>query len=222
MSLVVVENLHKEFFLGTQNVLALRGVNLSYENGELQGIRGSSGSGKTTLLNLIGCLDYPTSGHIYFDGENVSRLNRKQLTEFRAQKIGFIFQTFNLIPTLSAFENIEYPLVLLHKDAKTRETMVNEALDQVGLISFAKHKPAQLSGGKRQRVAIARAIVKKPRLILADEPTANLDVKTANEILDVMVRLNRTSQTGFIFTSHDQLVLQRATRVIHLVDGLGQ
>lgn len=222
MALVVVENLHKEFLLGTQNVQALRGVNLSYENGELLGISGSSGSGKTTLLNLIGCLDYPTSGCIYFDGENVSRLSRKELTVFRAQKIGFIFQTFNLIPTLSAFENIEYPLVLLHKDSKTRETMVNEALDQVGLINFAKHKPAQLSGGQRQRVAIARAIVKKPRLILADEPTANLDVKTANEILDVMVRLNRTSQTGFIFTSHDQLVLQRATRKIHLVDGLGQ
>ncbi len=222
MSLVVVENLHKEFFLGNQNVHALRGVNLSYENGELLGISGSSGSGKTTLLNLIGCLDYPTSGKIFFDGENVSQLSRKELTEFRANKIGFIFQTFNLIPTLSAYENIEYPLVLLNKDQSSRTSLVNEALEQVGLLQFAHHRPAQLSGGQRQRVAIARAIVKKPRLILADEPTANLDVKTANEILDVMVRLNQTNQVGFIFTSHDQLVLGRATRKIHLVDGQGK
>ena len=219
MSLVLVENLHKEFLLGSQNVQALRGVDLKYESGELLGISGSSGSGKTTLLNLIGCLDYPTLGNIYFDGANVSQLDRKKLTEFRAQKIGFIFQTFNLIPTLSAFENIEYPLVLLHLESKERARMVNEALDQVGLLSFSHHRPAQLSGGQRQRVAIARAIVKKPRLILADEPTANLDVKTAGEILDVMVELNRSSRTGFIFTSHDQLVLQRATRQVDLIDG---
>ncbi len=219
MSLVVVNQLHKEFILGSQNVQALRGVSLSYESGELLAISGSSGSGKTTLLNLIGCLDYPTSGSIYFEGENVSQLDRKRLTQFRALKIGFIFQTFNLIPTLTAYENIEYPLLLLRLGFNERSKLVNEALEQVGLRKFSEHRPAQLSGGQRQRVAIARAIVKKPRLILADEPTANLDVKTANEILDVMVRLNQNSQVGFIFTSHDQLVLKRASREIHLVDG---
>ncbi len=219
MPLVEVRDLHKEFSLGEQHVKALRGVDLQYQSGELLGIRGSSGSGKTTLLNLIGCLDYPTSGEIFFEGENVSQLNRKSLTEFRAHKIGFIFQTFNLIPTLSAFENIEYPLVLLKKNSETRRALVNEALRQVGLTQFGHHRPDQLSGGQRQRVAIARAIVKKPKLILADEPTANLDVQTASEILDVMVNLNRQNQVGFIFTSHDELVLKRATRQIHLVDG---
>ncbi len=219
MSLVSVQNLHKNFLLGNQNVNALRGVDLNYESGELLGISGSSGSGKTTLLNLIGGLDYPSEGNIFFEGENISKLERKKLTAFRAQKLGFIFQTFNLIPTLSAFENVEYPLVLLGVDSKARAIAVSESLEQVGLASFSHHRPAQLSGGQRQRVAIARAIVKKPRLILADEPTANLDVKTAGEILDVMVALNRTHKTGFIFTSHDQLVLSRATRQLHLVDG---
>jgi putative ABC transport system ATP-binding protein len=219
VNLIEVKDLHKEFSLGVQNVKALRGVDLDYESGELLGIRGSSGSGKTTLLNLIGCLDYPTSGEIFFEGENVSQLNRKSLTALRAHKIGFIFQTFNLIPTLSAYENIEYPLLLLKQSSEQRKTQVEEALEQVGLSRFGHHRPDQLSGGQRQRVAIARAIVKKPKLILADEPTANLDVKTANEILDVMVRLNKSNHVGFIFTSHDENVLKRASRQIHLVDG---
>jgi len=219
MILVQIKDLHKEFLLGSQKVEALRGVDLEYADGEMLGIRGSSGSGKTTLLNLIGGLDYPTRGQVFFDGHDLALLNRKKLTEFRAHKIGFIFQTFNLIPTLSAFENIEYPLMLLNESPKTRQQMVTLALEQVGLSTFAHHRPAQLSGGQRQRVAIARAIVKNPRLILADEPTANLDVKTAGEVLEVMVRLNKSNRTGFIFTSHDQLVLQRASRQVHLVDG---
>lgn len=209
----------KTYLLGKTEVRALRNIDLKIHEGEFLALAGTSGSGKTTLLNLFGCIDQPTSGRILVDGIDVSGMNSNELAHFRAKKIGFIFQTFNLLPILSAEENVEYPLMMTHIPAGERRKLAREALAKVGLDRFADHRPDQLSGGQRQRVAIARALVKKPRIILADEPTANLDKNTAMEILRLMKDLNQSVQVTFVFSTHDSLVLSLASRVFHMSDG---
>lgn len=217
--IVIVHTVHKRFHLGDYEVHALRGVNLEVKARALLAIAGTSGSGKTTLLNLIGCIDLPSSGQVYFKGVDTQTMDDQELSKMRALSIGFVFQTFNLLPVLTALENVEYPLQLLGYPTARRSKEAQEALNRVGLEKFFHHRPAQLSGGQRQRVAIARALVKRPQLILADEPTANLDVKTATEVLELMADLNASEGIAFIFSSHDPLVLKRAKQVVHLVDG---
>jgi putative ABC transport system ATP-binding protein len=219
LPLLVAKEVTKRYRLGGVEVDALRGVDLTVSAGEFMALAGTSGSGKTTLLNLIGAIDRPTSGEIILDGIPLRLLSSDDLARFRCKKLGFVFQTFNLIPTLSTLENVEYPLVLLGMGKDQRKRLAVEALEQVGLGKKLANRPSELSGGQRQRVAIARAMVKKPRLILADEPTANLDRKTAVEILDLMQKLNQEQQTTFIFSTHDQMILTRAQRVFYLADG---
>lgn len=216
---VLAERVYKEYHLGDVTFEALKGVSLSVMDGDFLAIAGSSGSGKTTLLNLFGCIDSITSGSIRIDNYDIASLNPHQLSNFRAHKIGFIFQTFNLLSVLSVWENVEYPLLILGVPKKQRLERVEKALAEVGLETHRHHRPSQLSGGQRQRVAIARALVKNPSLILADEPTANLDKATANGILDLMQRINRETGSTFIFSSHDPDLLSRVERVVHLSDG---
>jgi len=223
MSAVRVENATKDYRLGRTTVPALRGVSLAVERGEFITVAGPSGSGKSTLLNLIGCLDRPTTGRILIGDEDVATLGDDLLSDLRAEKIGFIFQTFNLIPVLSALENVEFPL-LVRQDA-VRGTRANarerarRALEEVGLAEFAHHRPDELSGGQRQRVAVARALVTDPVIVLADEPTANLDSATGDAIISLMLDLNRRDGTTFIFSTHDARVMAHAHRVVHLADG---
>jgi putative ABC transport system ATP-binding protein len=216
MSLVAVKDVTKTYRLGTQDVTALGGVSMSVEAGEFLAIAGPSGSGKTTLLNLIGCLDTPTSGAIEIDGELVSDLTAGRRADLRARKLGFVFQTFNLIPVLTAWENVEYPLLLTKRGDAAR---VRAALEQVGLGDRARHRPPELSGGQQQRVAIARALVTEPALVLADEPTANLDSKTGSDIVALMRRLNRERHTTFVFSTHDPRIMKAADRVLEISDG---
>jgi putative ABC transport system ATP-binding protein len=218
--LVRVENVSKQYRLGDQLVPALSLVNLNIELGVFMAIAGPSGSGKSTLLNLIGCIDTPTSGRIFIGDHDVSSKTPDQLASLRARTIGFIFQTFNLLPVLSAEENVEYPL-LQFKELSTaeRRRRVQRYLEVVGLSDFAHHRPNQLSGGQRQRVAIARALVVHPKIILADEPTANLDHKTGGRILRLMRRINRQTGRTFVFSTHDQRVIDMAVRRVDLEDG---
>jgi len=220
--MVVVEtrNLVKDYALNKLTVNALRGVSLSFEAGEFTAIAGPSGSGKSTFLHLVGCLDTPTAGTIALDGTDVAALNRKQAALLRRRNIGFIFQAYNLIPVLTAIENLSLPLVLLGAAPQEVRDQAEEALAAVGLAGMGKRRPKELSGGQQQRVAIARALVKKPALILADEPTANLDSRTGQEILDLMLALNRDFGTTFIFSTHDRLVMEYARRLVELRDGL--
>lgn len=204
---------------GSLKVHALRDVNLQILPGEFTAIAGPSGSGKSTLLNLIGALDSPTSGHVYFEDRNLSGLSESQLADFRLRSLGFVFQAFNLIPVLTAFENVEYVLTLQGSPQVERRARAFEALCRVGLEAEAGRRPDHLSGGQQQRVAIARAIVHRPILVLADEPTANLDSKTSAALLDLMADLNRRHGITFLFTSHDPLVLSRARRAIYIRDG---
>ena len=215
-----VENVSKEYRLGDQLVPALRSVNLNIEQGLFMAIAGPSGSGKSTLLNLIGCIDTPTSGRIFIGDHDVSSQTPDQLASLRARTIGFIFQTFNLLPVLSAEENVEYPL-LQFKELSTaeRRRRVQRYLQVVGLSDFGHHRPNQLSGGQRQRVAIARALAVHPKIILADEPTANLDHKTGGRILRLMRRINRQTGRTFLFSTHDQRVIDMAVRRVDLEDG---
>lgn len=213
------EKIHKRYPLGKTEVHAIRNVTLEVAEGEFLALAGSSGSGKTTLLNLLGCIDRPTAGEIRVDGQLTSELDKKELALFRSEKLGFVFQTFNLLPVLSALENVEYPLLLLGVPASERQARAHDALKKVGLGKFEDHRPDQLSGGQRQRVAIARALVKSPRIILADEPTANLDKKTAAEVLEIMQKLNAEEGVTIVFSSHDSLVLSRARRVFWMSDG---
>ena len=219
MIIVRTKKLTKNFYLGKTEVHALRGVDIEIEEGEFMAIAGPSGSGKSTLLNLIGCIDIPSSGYIEINGSDVSGLSSNRLAELRASTIGFIFQTFNLLPVLSAFENIEYPLFKKNMKKYERKTKVINALKTVGLEKFARHRPDELSGGQRQRVAIARALVADPRIILADEPTANLDHQTGLDVLKVMRLINEEKKTTFIFSTHDSKVLATANRVVELFDG---
>lgn len=215
-----VENVSKQYRLGDQLVPALRSVNLNIEQGVFMAIAGPSGSGKSTLLNLIGCLDTPTSGRIFIGDQDVSCKSPDQLAALRARTIGFIFQTFNLLPVLSAEENVEYPLLQFKEmSAAERRQRVQRYLEVVGLSEYARHRPNQLSGGQRQRVAIARALAVRPRIILADEPTANLDHKTGGRILRLMRRINRQTGTTFVFSTHDQRVIDLAIRRVDLEDG---
>ena len=180
---------------------------------------GPSGSGKSTLLNLIGCIDKPTSGQILIDGVETSRLSPSRTSVLRREKIGFVFQTFNLIPVFTAAENVEFPLLVQGFDARERRKRVAEALESVGLGARANHRPDLLSGGERQRVAVARAIVHRPSLVLADEPTANLDTRNATQLIDLMRDLNRTLGLTFLFSTHDQRLLEHTPRIIRLTDG---
>jgi len=210
----------KLYRLGKTVIEALRGVTLEIEKGEFLCIAGPSGSGKTTLLNLIGCLDKPTSGMVEIEGRDVTKLSRYELAMIRRRRIGFVFQTFNLIPVLSAYENIEFPLILKGINAKAREKRLQQVLEAVDLEEFARHRPDELSGGQQQRVAIARALVTDPAIILADEPTANLDSETGQAIIELMHEMNRKNGTTFIFSTHDPKVMERASRVINLKDGV--
>jgi putative ABC transport system ATP-binding protein len=220
MEVTKVENVTKIFKIGKLETQALRGVTLSIESGEFTALVGPSGSGKTTLLQLIGCLDQPTSGRVFINGKDISQLNRNQRADTRRGTIGFIFQFFALIPTLSAYENIELPLLLTSVGAAERRQRVTQLLEAVELSDRSHHRPDQLSGGQQQRVAIARALSTKPALILADEPTANLDTPNGKQVMDIMTRLNQETGVTFVFATHDPRVIQYAQRVITLRDGL--
>ena len=220
MEVTKVENVTKIFKIGKLETQALRGVTLSIESGEFTALVGPSGSGKTTLLQLIGCLDQPTSGRVFINGKDISQLNRNQRADTRRGTIGFIFQFFALIPTLSAYENIELPLLLTGVGAAERRQRVTQLLEAVELSDRSHHRPDQLSGGQQQRVAIARALSTKPALILADEPTANLDTPNGKQVMDIMTRLNQETGVTFAFATHDPRVIQYAQRVITLRDGL--
>jgi len=219
MAIVSMQKVVRNYYLGKTVVNALGGIDLEVEKGEFICIAGPSGSGKTTLLNLIGCLDKPTSGKVFLDGDDVERLNDNKLSRLRAERIGFIFQSFNLIPVLSAFENIEYPLLLKGVPRGSRKEKVLAMLEEVELADFTRHRPNQLSGGQRQRVAIARALVTDPEMVLADEPTANLDSKTGEAIVDLMRKINQEMKSTFIFSTHDSMVMKHAHRMIRLQDG---
>ena len=220
-SIIQLTDVTKEYFLGTTKVEDLRGVSFEISRGEFTAIAGPSGSGKSTILNMIGCIDNPTSGRIVLGGDDVSTLPDKKLTKYRRSTISFIFQSFNLIPVLNVFENIELPL-LLEKglDEKARRERVLQLIEEVGLSDRIKNKPNELSGGQRQRVAIARAMVHNPLVILADEPTANLDSSTGAKILERMQELNRRDGTTFLFSTHDSHIMGQARRVIAIKDGL--
>jgi putative ABC transport system ATP-binding protein len=211
----------KNYALGKIAVPALRGVNLDVEPGEFLSIAGPSGSGKTTLLNLIGCVDTASSGVVEVAGQDTAKLPERALTRLRLETIGFIFQSFNLVSVLSVFQNVELPLLLQGKlSSAERKARVTTLLDRVGLHEHIYHRPSELSGGQRQRVAIARALVTNPQLVLADEPTANLDSVTGENILDLMKELNRTEKTTFIFSTHDARVMSHASSVVRLADGV--
>jgi len=220
MNVVRLEHVYKEYLLGEQKVQALQDITLAIESGVFLAIAGPSGSGKTTLLNLIGCIDTPSGGKIFIKDQDVSSKSSNELADLRAQSIGFIFQTFNLLPVLSAAENVEYPLLHRNDISKAeRRRRTDTFLDLVGLAKFAHHRPNQLSGGQRQRVAIARALAIKPLLVLADEPTANLDHSTGSDILLLMRKMNRDLGTTFIFSTHDQRVMTMADRLVRIEDG---
>ncbi len=220
MKQIELLNISKNYRLGNTTIEALKGINFTVNQGEFLSVVGTSGSGKTTLLNIIGCIDTASSGSVKINDLEITGLNDNQLTDLRLKKIGFIFQTFNLIPVLNVYENIEFPLLLLKNMSKKDMILrINELIDQVGLRDFIKHKPGELSGGQRQRVAIARALVTEPAIILADEPTANLDTKTGNSILELMKSINRQIKTTFIFSTHDPEVLKYAERIVNIKDG---
>lgn len=217
--LIKINNLIKRFPVGKGHFTALNGIDLDFMEGEFSGIVGPSGSGKTTLLNIIGSLDSPTEGTATVLGEEISNLNKKQAALLRREHMGFIFQTYNLLPVYTVFENVEFPLLLLNMDASERKNAVLQALEWVGLSEKIKSRPAQLSGGECQRVAIARAMVKRPKIVLADEPTANLDAANSHNILKMMVKLNEELKTTFIFATHDDKVIQYLKRKVSLEDG---
>ena len=220
MEVAKVDNVTRVYKIGKIETQALRGVSLSIANGEFTTLVGPSGSGKTTLLQLLGCLDQPSSGQVYINGKDVSRLNRNQRADVRRGTIGFIFQFFALIPTLTAYENIELPLLLTGQKATERRLRVAQLLESVDLTDRAHHRPDQLSGGEQQRVAIARALATKPALILADEPTANLDTPNGKQVMETMTRLNQETGVTFVFATHDPRVIKYARRVVTLRDGL--
>lgn len=221
MNVIEVNGVKKDYPLGKTTVHALRGIDLTVEEGTLISIIGPSGSGKTTLLNIIGCIDTPTTGSVKVHGEEITTLNDKQITDLRLRKIGFIFQTFNLIPVLNVRENVEFPLLLMkHIQRAEISDRVEQLVRAVGLMEYIEHKPAELSGGQRQRVAIARALVTNPDIVLADEPTANLDSETSESILQLMRDLNEKEKTTFIFSTHDPDVLKYAKKIVKIKDGL--
>ncbi|MBF0485646.1 MAG: ABC transporter ATP-binding protein [Candidatus Omnitrophica bacterium] len=220
MSVVEVRQAAKTYLMGQIKVTALKGVDLTVEGGEFMALAGPSGSGKTTLLNLIGGFEKPTSGSVRVKGTDLAATSADALASLRARQMGFVFQNFNLLPVLTALENVEYPLLLSDKFSASRHRdLARQALERVGLSGHLLHRPMEMSGGQRQRVAIARAIVVEPDIILADEPTANLDHTTGEEILRLMKDINRVSKTTFIFSTHDQKIMDMADRVVRLLDG---
>jgi putative ABC transport system ATP-binding protein len=220
MAIVSVRNVSKDYMLGKTVVPALRDVSLEVAEGEFLSIAGPSGSGKTTLLNLVGCVDTPTSGTVMVAGADTGTLSERALTELRLRTIGFIFQSFNLVSVLSVFQNVEFPLLLQGTLSKPeRRRRVEELMEAVGLSEHGRHRPSELSGGQRQRVAIARALVTRPKLVLADEPTANLDSATGANIIDLMRDMNRRDGTTFLFSTHDPKVMAHANAIVRIADG---
>jgi putative ABC transport system ATP-binding protein len=218
-TIVDVKNLTKNFPVGTGFFTALKDVSLQFAEGEFAGLVGPSGSGKTTLLNIIGSLDVPSDGEVVVLQRSVGKLSPKEAAKLRKEELGFIFQSYNLLPVYTVFENVEFPLLLLNMTAEERKERVMETLKWVGLTDKVKSRPAQLSGGECQRVAIARAMVKRPSLVLADEPTANLDSKNSHNILQTMLKLNEELKTSFVFATHDEKVISYLKRIIRLEDG---
>ena len=217
--IVEVKNLVKKFHIGNGFFTALKGVNLEFTEGEFVGLVGPSGSGKTTLLNIIGTLDMPSDGEVVVLGKSVGKLQPKEAAQLRKEQLGFIFQNYNLLPVYTVFENVEFPLLLLNMTGSERKQRVMETLEWVGLTEKVNSRPSQLSGGECQRVAIARAMVKRPQLVLADEPTANLDAANSHNILQMMEKLNKELNTTFIFATHDEKVIGYLRRKISLIDG---
>lgn len=222
MAIVKLVDVRKTYPLGKTEVHAVKGVSAEINEGDFISIAGPSGSGKSTILNMIGCIDTPTDGTVQINGTSTSDLNDRQITQLRHQTIGFIFQSFNLIPVLNVFENIEFPLLLGKEkmEKKEKQEWIDYLIGEVGLEKWRNHKPNELSGGQRQRVAIARALVNKPQIVLADEPTANLDSKTGESIIELMKKVNREIGTTFIFSTHDQTIVDIADHIIRLHDGL--
>ena len=218
-TIVEVKNLVKKFQIGNGYFTALKGVNLEFSEGEFAGLVGPSGSGKTTLLNIIGTLDVPSDGEVVVLGKSVGKLTPKEAAQLRKEELGFIFQNYNLLPVYTVFENVEFPLLLLNMSSEERKQRVMETLEWVGLTDKVNSRPSQLSGGECQRVAIARAMVKRPKLVLADEPTANLDAANSHNILQTMEKLNKELKTTFIFATHDEKVIGYLHRIIMLADG---
>ncbi len=218
-SIIEIDKLTKTFPMGKSVFTALNGINLKFGKGEFAGLIGPSGSGKTTLLNIIGSLDVPTTGDALVLGHSVSKLSAKEAAKLRKVSLGFIFQSYNLLAVHTVFENVEFPLLLLNYTGSERKKMVMDALNWVGLTDKVKSKPPQLSGGECQRVAIARAMVKKPSLVLADEPTANLDAANSHNILKTMEKLNKELNTTFLFATHDDKVISYLRRKVYLLDG---
>ena len=221
MNIIEIRGLKKNYELGKTTVPALRGVDLDIKKGTLISIVGPSGSGKTTLLNVIGCIDSASEGSVKVGDQEITKLSDKKITDLRLHKIGFIFQTFNLIPVLNALENVEFPLLLMKQLSRTEiRKRAEKLIAEVGIAEYQHHRPAELSGGQRQRVAIARALVTNPDIVLADEPTANLDSVTGASILNLMQEMNAREQTTFIFSTHDANVLKYAKEVVKIKDGL--
>jgi putative ABC transport system ATP-binding protein len=219
MEIIRIKNLTKRFPMGKGQFTALRDINLEFGTGEFAGLIGPSGSGKTTLLNIVGSLDVPSEGEVFVLGKSIGDLSSKEAAQLRKKNMGFIFQSYNLLQVHTVFENVEFPLLLLKYNTSERKKMVMDALEWVGLTDKEKSKPPQLSGGECQRVAIARAMVKRPSLVLADEPTANLDAKNSHHILQTMEKLNRELKTTFLFATHDDKVINYLQRKIYLLDG---
>ncbi len=219
MSIIEAKNIYKTYRETKVPVNALNGVDLKIEEGEFTAIVGPSGSGKTTLLNILGGLDLPTEGDIFIEGTNLKQLSSRQLIDFRLHNIGFVFQAYNLIPVLTARENTEFILELQKVPKKERRKQAMQLLEAVGIADKADHRPGQLSGGQQQRVAVARALASQPRFIIADEPTANLDSKSTNELLEIMAEMNRKYRSTFIFATHDQRVMDKARRIVTIDDG---
>jgi putative ABC transport system ATP-binding protein len=222
MPFITTSGLTKDYLLGKTTVQALKGVDVSVEKGEYLCVAGPSGAGKSTFLNLVGLLDKPSGGSIDFDGVNVTALDRKKFHRFRRDRIAFIFQSFNLVPVLNAYENIEFPLLIQKVDEAERKRRIDAMTEEVGIREWLHHKPDELSGGQRQRVAIARALVTRPEVIIADEPTANLDSVTGRTILELLRRLNREENTTFLIASHDHTLIDEADRIVRIVDGMVQ
>ncbi|MGO9412355.1 MAG: ABC transporter ATP-binding protein [Spirochaetia bacterium] len=219
MSLISIRNVQKNYRLERTEAPALIDVNLDIAPGERVCLMGPSGSGKSTLLNLIGCIDAPTQGSVIVDGEDTGKLGDAKLSDFRNRRMGFIFQSFNLIPVLSVFENVEYPLLLQKVPARERRARVEELLGKVGLSDYSRRSPENLSGGQRQRVSIARALVARPRLVIADEPTASLDHATGSAVMQLMVDMNESEGATLVFSTHDPAVSRYAKRIVKMLDG---
>jgi putative ABC transport system ATP-binding protein len=219
MALIQAEGVQKQYALGKTQVVAVRNVDLTIQEGERVCLMGPSGSGKSTLLNIIGCIDKASEGNLLVDGEDASKLSDARLSEFRNRTMGFIFQNFNLIPVLSVFENIEYPLLLQRLSPRSRRDRVHAILAKVKLEGYEKRSPERLSGGQRQRVSIARALVTNPKLVIADEPTASLDHATGQTIMELMIEMNRSAGSTLVFATHDPTVAEFANRIVTMVDG---